>query len=71
MKSVIDGEHPHGVVFGYGQDDEPVIQPDVVPLQPQYFTPAHAGGQGDHDNIPEWMGWGRAAGKQLMDFFQG
>ena len=37
MEGVIDREHPHGVVLGYGQDDEPVIQPHVIPLQPQYF----------------------------------
>jgi hypothetical protein len=35
MEGVIEREHPHDVVFGYRQDDEAVIQPDVIPLQPQ------------------------------------
>ena len=35
--------------FGYGQDDEAAFQPHVVPLQPQDFTPAHAGGEGDEE----------------------
>jgi len=37
MEGVIDREDPHGVVFGNGQNDEAVIQPDVIPLQPRYF----------------------------------
>jgi hypothetical protein len=49
MEGVIDWEHAHGVVFCNGQDDEPALQPDVVPLQPQYFAPTHAGGEGEEE----------------------
>ncbi len=63
MEGVVDREHPHSVIFGNGQDDEAVIQPDIIPLQPQDFAPAHARGKGDHDNIPERMRRGRAAGR--------
>ena len=71
MEGVVDREYPHGVVFGYGQNDEAVFQPNIIPSQPQYFPSPHTRGQSDHDNIPEGMGRGRAAGQQLMDFFEG
>ena len=57
MEGVVDREHADGVVFGYGQDDEAVIQPDVIPSQPQDFPSPHARGEGDHDDIPERMRW--------------
>ena len=62
MEGIIDRQHPHGVIFGYGKYDEPVIKPDVIPFQPQYFAPPHAGSQGEHDHIPERMRRGQAAG---------
>ena len=71
MERVIDRAYPRSVVLGDRQNDEPALQPDVVPLQSQYFTPAHPSGQGDHDRIPERMWWGRAAGQELMDLLQG
>ena len=37
VERVVDREHPHGVVFGYGQDDEPIVQLDVIPLQPKIY----------------------------------
>lgn len=68
---VIDREHTDGVVLGYGQDVEAVIQFYIIPLQPQYFAPTHAGGQGYHDHVPERMRRGRAAGQELVHFFEG
>ena len=43
MEGVVDREQSHGVVLGYGQDDEAILKPNEIPLQPQYFTPTHAG----------------------------
>ena len=71
MEGVVDREHADGVVFGYGQNDEAVIQPDVVPSQTQYFPPTHTRGKGDHDNIPERTRRGRAASQELVNLFQG
>ena len=55
MEGAVDREHTHCVVLSNGQDDEAVIQPDAIPLQPQDFASSHAGCQGAHDNIPERM----------------
>jgi hypothetical protein len=35
MEGVVDREHAHGVIFGYGQNDEAVIEPNVIPLLPK------------------------------------
>ena len=71
MEGFIDREHTDGVILSDGQYYKAAIQPDVVPLQPQDFPSAHAGSQGDHDDVSERVRWGRAAGQKPVNFFQG